>query len=102
VHLEAAWLIQKSNWHTSYKDKFGKVHEMSSLVREKAAKNVGENHAVGKLLELYLKKHNIPYKLYKPNPGRDSKWDANWFNKITNFNAKSNQEQRDAVRAAWL
>lgn len=102
VWLEAAWLIPKSNWHRSYTSKkTGKTEQMSSLVLEKASKNVGENHAVGKLIELFLKKQNIQYKLYKPNTS-NAKWDANWLKKVTGYDNRTNQEQRDAVRAAWI
>jgi hypothetical protein len=65
----------------------------------KIGTHVGSNHQVGRLFESFCKKNDIAYKLYKPT---SSKWDAELFKKITGYTQRTNQEQRDAVRAAWL
>ena len=88
VCIEAGWLnksihhVMKSNAHAA-----------------KIGTHVGSNHQVGKLFESFCKKNDIAYKLYKPTT---SKWDAELFKKVTGYTQRTNQEQRDAVRAAWL
>jgi hypothetical protein len=85
VVLEAGWLISKSNWH-------GK----SGVVAQRIAKNVGENHAAGKIIEQFLKYHNFSYTLVKPKGKVDSKT----FEKITGIK-RSNQDVRDAVMLVY-
>ena len=85
VILEAGWLINKSNWH-------GK----SGNVAQRIAKNVGENHAAGKIIEQFLKYYNISYELVKPK----GKIDAKTFEKITSIK-RSNQDVRDAVMLVY-
>lgn len=88
VFIEAGWLNKVSNYHGA----------VNKSVAGRIGKNVGENHAVGKLLEQYCKACNIPYKLVKPE---SKKWDAELFKKITGWKNRTNQEHRDAVRTAW-
>ena len=83
VHIEAGWLNKKSNFHKM----------QGSFIREKVAKNVGENQAVGKLLAQYCEHNYIPYKLIKPK----GKINDEMFKKITGYKGRSNQEQRDAA-----
>lgn len=89
VCIEAGWLNKVSNYHSA----------INKQVAGRIGKNVGENHAVGKLIELFCKENNIPYKLIKPC---SSKWDADLFKKITGYVGRTNSEMRDAVRAAWI
>ncbi len=88
VCIEAGWLNKKTNFH------FAK----NKGVSDKISMAVGQNHAVGKLIEQYCVKHEIPYKLVAPT---GAKWDAKLFKQITGWEGKSNQENRDAARAAW-
>lgn len=88
VYLEAGWLNKKSNFH------YSKTKDIAGRI----GKNVGENHAVGKLIEEFLITNNIPYKLVKPT---SSKWDAKLYKQITGDVSRTNQEERDAVKAAW-
>ncbi len=88
VFIEAGWLNKVSNYHGA----------VNKSVAGRIGKNVGENHAVGKLLEQYCKACNITYKLVKPE---SKKWDAELFKKITGWSNRTNQEHRDAVRTAW-
>jgi len=88
VCLEAGWLNKKSNYHFA----------ANTSIAGRIGKNVGENHAVGKLVQQYCEKADILYKLIKPE---SKKWDADLFKKITGYDKRTNQEQRDAVRAAW-
>lgn len=89
VCLEAGWLNAVSNYHGA----------KSKAIAAKIGKNVGENHCIGKTIEKFLIKENIPYKLIKPN---SRKWDSETFFKITKFAGRTNSEQRDAARAAWI
>lgn len=82
VVIEAGWHIKKSNWHKA----------QGNYVREKIAKNVGENHAVGKLLAEYCQYNNISYELVKPKGKVNSKY----FEKLTGIK-RSNPETRDAA-----
>jgi hypothetical protein len=84
VVVEAGHLIKKSNWHSN--------KHQSKNVGERIAKNVGTNHAVGILLEQYLKKHDISHELTLPK----GKVKAEYFKAIWG-NVKSNQETRDAA-----
>jgi hypothetical protein len=85
VVLEAGWLIKKSNWH-------GK----NGNVANRIAKNVGENHASGKIIEQFLIKMGISYELVKPK----GKINADMFAKITGIK-RSNQDVRDAVMLVY-
>lgn len=86
VTIEAGWLIKKSNWHPS-----------QGRAAEKIAKNVGENHAVGKLIAEYCEYWNVPYELVKPR----GKIKHNQFKKITGWIERTNQETRDAAMLIW-
>jgi hypothetical protein len=87
VKLEAGWLNKKSNWHG------GKAN-----VAQKIAKNVGENHATGKLIEQYCIRNNYQYKLIVP---KKSKVDAVMFKKLTGYERRTNQELRDAAMLVY-
>lgn len=84
VHIEAGWLIKKSNWHANKKQ--------SKIVGEKIAKNVGSNHQVGILLKEYCEHNNIEYRLVKPK----GKLNAKTFKNITGYEDSTNPEKRDA------
>lgn len=83
VIIEAGHLISKSNWHNE---------KQGVRLASKIGKNVGENHAVGKLIELFCKKNKINYKLVKPK----GKVNKELFKKITGYDKRINQELRDA------
>ena len=88
VYLEAGWLNKKSNWHGG-----------SSLgVASRIGKNVGENHATGKLLAQVINALGVDVVLVKPST---KKLNAEQFKKTTGINGKSNQDQRDAVMLVW-
>lgn len=84
VYLEAGWLNKKSNYHTN----------KNALSREKNAYNVGQNHAVGMLIEQALKELEINYVLIKP---WESKRNHDEFCRWTGWKGgATNQEKRDA------
>lgn len=95
VIIEAGWLNQKSNFHT--------IHGRAG---EKIAKNVGENHATGKLLAEFLKYNKVDFQLQLP---LRKKWTGP-SGKITHKELNNvlagrgfeelkhtNQDQRDAI-----
>jgi len=82
VYIEAGWLHQKSNWHGCHGN-----------VAQKIAKNVGTNHAVGKLFVQYCQRHEIKYQEVLPK----GKVDAKVFRSITGWPGRTNQEERDAA-----
>ncbi len=88
VFIEGGWL-NKSIHHSMKNAKHG----------AKIGEHVGANHQIGKLFELFCKKNSYPYHLYKPST---SKWDSKIFKQVTGWDKRSNQEQRDSVRAAWV
>ena len=88
VYIEAGWLNKKTNWHPSQGRKTG----------EKIAKNVGENHAVGKLLAQYCTYHDIQFALVRPST---RKLGADAFKRLTGYKFRTNSEMRDAGMLVW-
>lgn len=84
VFLEAGWLIKKSNWHNE---------KQSAHVSSTIGKKVGMNHGAGIVIEQFLKLHNIPYELVKPQ----GKLSHENFKKITKYVGRTNSEMRDSA-----
>lgn len=84
VVIEAGWLNKKSNFRYGHSKNAG----------ERIAKNVGENHATGKLLAEMAKECGLAVVLVRPTR---TKLDAEQFNCITGWQGRTNQEQRDAA-----
>ncbi|PKN16495.1 MAG: hypothetical protein CVU66_00665 [Deltaproteobacteria bacterium HGW-Deltaproteobacteria-23] len=101
VRLEAGWLIKKSNWRTA--KKLGKKFSPSqaSSIAERQAKNVGENHATGKLIEQYLKENNIPYELVRPFGATAFFRNTAMFQKTTGWSKRTNNDARSAAAICW-
>lgn len=90
VVIEAGWLNKKSNMHSRY--------GQSKNAGERIAKNVGENHATGKLLVEMAESLGLVVELVRPTK---TKKKADEFNRITGWGKRSNQEQRDAAMLVW-
>lgn len=90
VVIEAGWLNDKANFHGRAKQ--------SKAAGERIAKNVGENHATGKLLVQVAESYNLIVELVRPTR---SKCNAKDFNLITGWIGRTNQEQRDAAMLIW-
>ncbi|HAV5680079.1 TPA: hypothetical protein JI157_09595 [Acinetobacter baumannii] len=90
VVIEAGWLNKKSNLH-------GRIGQ-SKRAGERIAKNVGENHATGKLLVEMAESLGLTVVLVKPTK---SKKNSEEFNRITGWQGRTNQEQRDAGMLIW-
>ena len=88
VFIEAGWLIKKSNWRPG---------QYGPNVRENIAKKVGQNHAVGQLIEMFCLKYKIKYRLVIPK----GKVRAPDFRLRTGWKKRTNQEQRDAAMLIW-
>ena len=88
VCIEAGWLNKSIHHFAENKAIAGRI-----------GKNVGHNEAIGKLIAEYCERNNTNHKLIKPV---SSKWNAELFRKITGWEKRTNQEERDAVRAAWI
>ena len=86
VVIEAGWLNRKSNFHGQ--------HGQSKAKGESIARNVGENHATGKLLVEMAK--SLGLAVVEVRPTR-TKLKAEDFNRITGWQGRTNQEQRDAA-----
>lgn len=86
VVLEAGWLIKKSNWHNE---------KQGVRLASKIGKNVGQNHAVGQLLEQYLKHNDISYELVKPQGKVKNDFVQRLFKNLPK--KTTNQEERDAL-----
>lgn len=90
VVVEAGWLNEKANYHNR--------PNQTKAAGERIAKNVGENHATGKLIVQLIESMGIPVQQLKPTR---SKLNAKDFNRITGWSKQSNQEQRDAAMLVW-
>ncbi|MFY5253559.1 hypothetical protein ACOUMD_17535 [Acinetobacter baumannii] len=90
VVIEAGWHNKKSNFH----GRFGQ----SKSAGEAIARNVGENHATGKLIAEMAQSFGLPIVLVKPTK---TKLNAEQFSKITGWQGRTNQEQRDAGMLIW-
>ena len=87
VTIEAGWLIKKQNWHPA----------QGRGVRDKIAKNIGENHAAGKLIARWCDEAGIPYELVPPR----GKVKSARFKRLTGWNKRANQDMRDAAMLIW-
>lgn len=88
VIIEAGWHNQKSNFHK----------KQGQFVREKIAKNVGENHAVGKIMVQLAEYFGHQVRLVTP---KYTKLNHDEFVQLTGYQGKTNSEKRDAGRLAW-
>lgn len=88
VYVEAGWLNKKSNWHGA----------SNMSVAARVGKNVGENHATGKLLIQCIEAEGI--KVIPVQPTK-TKLDAEQFDKLTKYKGRTNQEVRDAAMLIW-
>ncbi|MDC5072901.1 hypothetical protein [Acinetobacter baumannii] len=90
VVIEAGWQNKKSNFHSFY--------GQTKSAGEAIARKVGENHATGILLAEIAQALGLAVLLVKPTK---SKLNAEQFNKITGWQGRTNQEQRDAGMLIW-
>lgn len=90
VVIEAGWMNKKSNLH-------GRIGQ-SKRAGERIAKNVGENHATGKLLVEMAESLGLAVVLVRPTK---TKKNSEEFNRITGWQGRTNQEQRDAGMLIW-
>jgi hypothetical protein len=88
VVIEAGWLNAKSNWHQA----------KTIQVAAKIGKNVGENHATGKILAQMIAAMGVSVQLVRPTA---SKLNAEQFKKLTGFAGMTNPEKRDAGVLVW-
>jgi hypothetical protein len=86
VRIEAGWLNEKSNWHNRY--------GQSKTAGEAIARNVGENHAVGKLISQMCIYLELNYETVRPTM---HKTDKHLFRTLTGYAGNTNQETRDAA-----
>lgn len=97
VLIEAGWL-NRSNWHLSPRMTAQKAAQIGNAT--------GRNHETGRKIVECCDFYNIPYKLIKPLrkvwSGTDGKISAEEFSKITGYNNRTNQEERDAGLIAWF
>ena len=96
VRIEAGWLVNKSNYHK----------QQGYKQRERIAKNVGENHAIGKMIAEMCQYLELDFELRKPlkklwngSGGKISHKELTFqLSRIKiPFKTRSNQEERDAV-----
>ena len=83
VVIEAGWLNAKSNFHGA----------TNKNIAERIGKNVGENHAAGKLLECCARAKGLDVQLLRPTA---KKKNAEQFKRITGYQGSTNPEKRDA------
>ena len=88
VVIEAGWLNKKANFRSTH----------SKRVDEQISKRVGENHATGKLLVEMAKSFNLNVVEVRPTRAKKN---AEEFKRITGWQGRTNQEQRDAGMLIW-
>lgn len=88
VRIEGGWLNKKANWH------FSGLGSRS----EKIAYRVGQNHAVGLVLESYLRESGIECEVVKP---RNRKINRSEFSEITGISGRINQDIMDAIMLVY-
>lgn len=88
VVIEAGWQNKKANFRGGHSKRAG----------ERIAKNVGENHATGKLLVEMAKSFGLAVVEVRPTK---TKKNSEEFNRITGWQGRTNQEQRDAGMLIW-
>jgi len=88
VYVEAGWLNKKANWHGA----------SNMSVAAKIGKNVGENHATGKLLVQSIEAEGVKVVTVQPTK---AKLNAEQFEKLTKYKGRTNQEVRDAAMLIW-
>jgi hypothetical protein len=100
VYVEAGWLNKVANFHTVHLPvRMQKASESAKAnyikgVGERISKNVGENHAAGKLLVEMLEEEGYATVLIQPTK---AKWKPEDCEKIAGIKTK-NQECIDAIR----
>jgi len=82
---------------------FGEKAKNKRAIREKICQDVGGCKAVARLICELLESHN--YKVIKVRPlkgpiKRQAKNDGNYFNKITGWKGRTNEDKRDAAMIA--
>ncbi|EPP8576014.1 hypothetical protein RBI65_05525 [Acinetobacter baumannii] len=92
VVIEAGWLNKKANFRNGA--------NKSLAVNEQISKRVGENqnHATGKLLVQMAQHMGLAVIEVKPTK---TKVNSDDFNRITGWQGRTNQEQRDAGMLIW-
>jgi hypothetical protein len=97
IVIEAGWLNKKANWHSK---------GMGEGVSSRIGSYIGANHQVGKLIEQYCIKYELPYELAAPKANnifktKNLKHNRELFEKTTNVKltglAKYHQEMIDAA-----
>ncbi len=112
VVIEAGWLNKPKNFHdlklsktaNSAADKLGlKGHNKNDYIRnymnkvsDRVSANVGENHAVGKLLEQYCIAKKIRYRLAQPTISKE------YRKSVINNLLKLNLKNQELIDAAYL
>ena len=84
VVIECGYLNAKSNYHAAW----------SKGQSDRISKNVGEIHAIAKLLVELCKKEGKEDIAVRPTK---SKVNAAYFKQVTGWEGRTNQEQRDAA-----
>lgn len=88
---------------SAIKPLFGAKAKNKRSIREKICQDVGKCKATGSLIQQVLESQGYKVKLVKPLKGpvkRQAKNDAVYFNKLTGWKGRSNEDKRDAALVA--
>lgn len=112
VVIEAGWLNKPKNFHdkkliisaSNAADKLkltgaareAFINNYLKKTRGRVSANVGENHAIGKLLEQYCQANKIKYRLVKPITSKD------YRKALVNNACKLNLTNEEEIDAAFL
>ncbi|MDN3390880.1 hypothetical protein [Pseudoalteromonas sp. APC 3691] len=88
---------------SAIKPLFGKKVQNKRAVREKICQDVGKCKATGTLIQQVLESQGYQVKLITPLKGpvkREAKRSDKYFNQITGWKGRSNEDKRDAALVA--
>lgn len=88
---------------SAIKPLFGAKAKNKRAIREKICQDVGKCKATGSLIQQVLESQGYKVELVKPLKGpvkRQAKNDAVYFNKLTGWQGRSNEDKRDAALVA--
>lgn len=111
IRLEAGWLVKKSNWQSRQAISYNALKQSglnpdaawnkSCIIAQRQSKNVGENHASGKLIQRHLEKHGYQFELVKPCGASSFFKDTVFFKKQTGWSKRTNNDARSAAALCY-
>lgn len=102
MHSEPANLLVKIENPAAISAMWSQRNKMSLAAKMSVAQDVGRVMAVAELLQQVIENAGYKVKMIKPlsGPVKRAKDDAEYFNRLTGWTGRSNQDKRDAALIA--